>query len=67
MMSYDDINFVNIGSGNGLAWCYQFITWTNADLFYFQLDPWKQTLAKFKSKYKNFHTKLIWKYMYQPH
>ena len=38
---YDDINLVNIGSGNGLPPArHQAITWTNADLLtYCQVDP----------------------------
>ena len=50
---YASVNWVSIGSDNGLS----------PMLGYCQLDHWEQISMKFKSKYQTFHSwKCIWKY-----
>ena len=50
---YASVNWVSIGSDNGLS----------PMLGYCQLDPWEKISMKFKSKYQTFHSwKCIWKY-----
>ena len=58
------VNFVVTGSGDGLLPArHQAITWTSSGI-YCQLDPEKQSLVKFESKYKT-STKCIWKCLLQ--
>ena len=58
---YLSVNWISIGSGNGLSPIRrQAITWTNAHLL--SIGPWGTNCSEILSKYKTFHwKKCLWK------